>query len=79
MNFVRIVVIALAVLVAAPAAAQDTSSASIRSVAATPSPWLELPQVLVSEQAVVTCTIGAILGMGAAALTLVDEGRCGAP
>jgi hypothetical protein len=75
MGLFRHVAIVLAMLVSEPAMAQDTPLVPSRMVKAAPSPWRDLPQILMTERAAATCSIGAILGMGAALLTsIVDIG-----
>ncbi len=73
MQFFRLLATGLVLLLAAPAVAQDASLAPAQAVEADRSPWWDLPRVFMTEQAVATCSIGGLLGMGAAAMTAVVD------
>lgn len=73
MGLIRLVAIVLAAFAAVPAMAQDTTSAPAQAVETTSQTWQDLPQVLMTERAAATCSVGAILGMGAALLTAVID------
>ena len=75
MGLIRLLAVGLTLFLAAPASAQNAPATSTQTVESATSPWLDLPEVLLSERAVATCSIGAILGMGAALMTsVVDVG-----
>ncbi len=67
--------ILFASFVAGPAAAQNVPVIPVHGDEVDSSPWLDMPEMFLSERAVATCSYGAVLGMGAAFLTsFIDVG-----